>query len=204
MRRLKFVLIGHPQVGRTTLLETYVNGAQFMRSDSGTLARGSSRPRSFMMTSSSAVSFNINVVVDGTPFSLRLYDPDMEDLESVLGDEMPDAVIILFDISNLESFQVVEELYRRVKLKSPKMKIVVAGNKLDLRIRNPQRLPLVTVQEVKDMAMRLRTREMVECSGMTLRGVDDLFDSTVRFAAPAMSELKFRLKRRSRADCSVM
>ena len=198
MKRLKFVVIGAVGVGRTTLMENYIIG--------GAGQPGNSRPRSFMQCDTS--SYVINVIVDGLPYSLKLFDPDsdgtLEDLQNLLLTELPDAVIVMYDISNSESFRSVEFLFRSVRSILPKIKCVLCGNKSDLRIRNPSNLPLVTENEGRKLSQRLRMRYFIETSGLGLRNVAELLDETVRLAVPALSEFNFRMKSRRREKCPIM
>ena len=147
-------------------------------------------------------------MVDGAPYSLKLFDPDCDisdtELAHLLTSEQPDAIILMYDISQVSTFEAIEPKYRQVRSILPKIKCVLAANKLDLRIRNPQKLPLVTVAEGRGLADRLRLRQFVETSGITLRQVDELVDETVRVAAPALSELNFRFKRGRQKECGIM
>ena len=200
MRRLKFVVLGEPGVGRTTLIESYVLGTS-------TATGTSARPRSFMQCDTS--NYHINVVVEGCPYSLQIYDPesdiDQEELSLLLQSERPDAVILMYDISNFESYSSVEDRYRQVRHALPTVKCVLVANKLDLRIRNPQMLPLITVQEGNSMSEKLRMRYFIETSGINLRNVEDLIDQTVRLSSPALSEINLRFSRRKRGrDCAIM
>lgn len=199
MRKLKFVVLGDPGVGRTTLIESYVMGMS-------TAAPASARPRSFMQCDTS--NYHINVVVEGCPYSLQFYDPEsdieQEELSLLLQSERPEAVILMYDISNIESYSSVEDRYRQVRHALPTVKCVMVANKLDLRIRNPQQLPLVTVEEGNKLSEKLRMRYFIETSGINLRNVDDLIDQTVRLSSPALSEINLRFSRRKRRDCVVM
>ena len=103
------------------------------------------------------------------------------------------------------SLESVEANYRYIRGILPKVKCVVAGNKLDLRIRNPRSLPLTTMVEGEELASRLRVRYFVETSGISLRNVDELIDETVRVASPALSEINFRFSRGKRKQpCRMM
>jgi small GTP-binding protein len=200
MRKLRFVVLGDPGVGRTTLIESYVLGTS-------TAAGNSTRPRSFVQCETS--NYHINVVVEGCPYSLQFYDPESdiepEELELLLRSERPDAVILMYDISNTESYSSIEDRYRQVRHVLPTVKCVLVANKLDLRIRNPQRLPLVTVAEGNALSEKLRMRYFIETSGINLRNVSDLIDQTVRLSSPALSEINLRFSRRKGGkDCVIM
>ena len=194
-------MLGDPGVGRTTLIESYVLGTS-------TMSGNNARPRSFMVCDTS--NYHINVVVEGCPYSLQLFDPDseieQEELSLLLQSERPDAVILMYDIGNFESYSSIEDRYRQVRHTLPTVKCVLVANKLDLRIRNPQQLPLVTIEEGNSLSEKLRMRYFIETSGVNLRNVDDLIDQTVKISSPALSEinLKFSRRKRGRRDCSLM
>lgn len=200
MKRLKLLLLGERGVGRTTLIESYVMGTSMVNSTS-------SRPRSLLQCGTA--SYNINVVVDSSPYSLKLFDPesdiDTEELTQVLQTEMPDAVLIVYDISQVETYEGVEGMFRMVRHVMPTVKCVLVSNKSDLRLVNPQGLPLVSVEEGNMLSEKLKMRYFIETSGVNLTNVGDLIDETVRIASPAISEINFRFNsRKNRSGCTLM
>ena len=198
MKRLKLVVLGDPGVGRTTLIESYVMGTSMLNSNT-------TRPRSFMQRETT--SYSLNVVVDSCPYSLKLFDPasdvDTDELTQLLLSELPDAVIIVYDISQVVTYLGVEDKFKHVRNAMPTVKCLLVGNKLDLRSTNPKGLTLVSVDEGNIMSEKLKMRHFIETSGVNLTNVGEFIDETVRIASPALSEINFRFHRRKK-DCSVM
>ncbi|XP_046381678.2 ras-related protein ORAB-1-like [Haliotis rufescens] len=118
--RLKLVLLGNQHVGKTSLLQRYVNNVY---NPAYTHTRGGD-------------IFKKEMMVDGRRIKLKFMDTaGQPDIKSLIRSLYRDAngIMVVFDVTNEHSFEMVEGWIDRVtKDIEPKPQLMMVGNKHDL------------------------------------------------------------------------
>ena len=97
------------------------------------------------------------------------------------------AIIYVYDITNRESFNNLNEWHKLVKKYAPNALSIMCGNKSDLRLER-----IITTEEGLKKARNFGCRFFLETSAKNGTGVDDLFDMLLELL------LTFRNKERQK------
>lgn len=171
MQSFKCVVVGDDGVGKTSLLLSYISSSRCVK----------------LFEASSA-----NVVVDGEPITLRLWDTIGQaeyDRLRPMAYPNTDVFVICFSLVQLESYENVrKKWYPEVRHYCPEVPVILAGTMLDLRDDDTQsmdelgctELNAVTYQQGERMAHEISATKYLECSALTQTGVCTVFDEAIR------------------------
>lgn len=173
MQTFKCVLVGDEDVGKTSLLLSYITN------------------------SNSAAGLNVfekgsaNVVIDGNRITLGLWDTTVEaefDRLRPLAYPKTDVFIICFSLIEPRSYESVREKWHpEVRHHCPGVPVILAGTMLDLRddkqiieeLSGAEMEP-ITYQQGLAMAHEINATKYLECSAFTQAGVRSVFDEAIR------------------------
>ena len=187
-------------MGKTCLLISYTTG-RLIRSD---------WISSSWMTD---VNYSANVMVDGKPFNLDLWDTaGQEDYDRLrpLSYPQTDVFLICYSVVNPSSFENVRiKWYQEVRHHCPDKPIILVGTKLDLR-DNPEtlhklkerKMTPITYPQVLAMIKDIGAVKYLECSALTGEGLKDVFNEAVR-AVPC-PQVKATKEANKRKLCVVL
>lgn len=171
MQTFKCVVVGDDGVGKTSLLLSYISNSRCVK----VFEEGSA-----------------NVVVDGEPITLRLWDTiGQAEYDRLRPKAYPytDVFIICFSLVQLRSYENVrEKWYPEVRHHCPDVPVILAGTMLDVREDDIQLtaefgctdLNSVTYQQGLTMAHEINATKYLECSALTQTGVGSVFDEAIR------------------------
>eukprot|EP00092_Neocalanus_flemingeri_P038466 GFUD01041876.1.p1 GENE.GFUD01041876.1~~GFUD01041876.1.p1 ORF type:complete len:223 (+),score=57.60 GFUD01041876.1:58-669(+) len=170
---MKCVVLGDGGVGKTSLLMSYTNTGS-----------GEYIPTVFDNHAE-------QVTVDGSNVTLALWDTGGgEDYHRLrpLSYPQTDVFLICFSLVSPDSFENIREMwYPEVKHHCPKVPTILVGNKLDLRedretihsMAEEQSAPITYLQGLA-MAKDVGALEYLECSALTKKGVDTVFEKAIK------------------------
>jgi len=181
MQNIKSVIVGDGAVGKTSLLVSYTTNAF---------------PHDYIPTVFD--NYSANVMVDGQPISLSLWDTaGQQDYDRLrpLSYPQTDVFIIAFSILSPISFQHVKnKWFPEIKHHAPEAPYVLIGTKSDLRNDQSiiQQLSLKGMEIVKEAEAKMLAQEIgaalyLECSALTQEGLKEVFDSSIRVAMKNIS-----------------
>lgn len=174
MKQIKCVVVGDGAVGKTCLLISYSTDTF---------------PSEYIPTVFD--SFSVNVMAEGQPINLGLWDTagqDDYDRLRPLSYPHTDVFIICFSLLNQTSFQNIScKWYQEISHHCPKAPIILVGTKLDIRdnkehvktMKERKRYPITKAQGLQ-MAKDIKAVSYVECSAMTRNGLKEVFDEAIR------------------------
>lgn len=167
MRTLKCVAVGDGAVGKTCLLIVY-STASF--------------PGEYVPTIFD--NYTVNVVVDGEPINLGLWDTaGQEDYDRLRPLSYPDTDVFLicYSIGAPASLANVEECWNmEVSHHRPSSPKILVGTKCDLRDDPSYTGPTVATEEGAKVKKRIKAVDHIECSALTGENLKTVFDRAIK------------------------
>ena len=161
LKKYKVLIIGNSSVGKTSLLLRHVEG-KFTEEVAGTIG----------------VDYRANTYMrDGQRHDLQIWDTAGQDrFHNVTRAYYRDAnaALLVFDLSNHASFDAIERWHKQLliqigEITASKIILILVGNKCD----KPHRA--VTLNEIQELATRLKITSYVETSAKKGTRVDEVF-----------------------------
>ncbi|KAG4305992.1 hypothetical protein PORY_000902 [Pneumocystis oryctolagi] len=151
-------------------------------------------------------NYMANVMVDGKPISLGLWDTaGQEDYDRLrpLSYPQTDVFLICFSLVSPPSF---ENWYIEVSHHAPNIPIILVGTKLDLRedrivlekLKNRKMEPITYLQGLQ-MAKDIGSVKYLECSALTQKGLKNVFDEAIRAVLMPSTQIHKKQKK-----CSIL
>ena len=187
MQNIKLVVVGDSTVGKTCLLIAYEIGTY---------------PGEYIP--SQLDNETVNIMVDGKPISLALWDTPGEeygcDRLRPLSYPQTDVLLVCFSITDKSSLNRAKSNWiPEIQHYVPEVPFILVGNKSDLR--NDQNmidelaekgLNFVTEEEAQTIAKEVGAVKYCECSALTQEGLKYIFDEAVRAVIWANEKSKKR------------
>ncbi|XP_008109828.1 rho-related GTP-binding protein RhoH [Anolis carolinensis] len=186
---VKCVLVGDSAVGKTALL---------LRFTSETFP-DMYRPTVYENT-------GVDVFLDGVQISLGLWDTAGGDsFKGIrpLSYQQADVVLMCFSVANRNSFLNLRNKWvTEIRTHLPRIPILVVATQTDQRETGPHSAACISPVHGKRLAKDIRAKGYVECSSLTNRGVQQVFECAVR---TAVNQAKKRARRNlfSVNECKV-
>jgi len=138
-------------------------------------------------------NYSANVMVDGKPINLGLWDTaGQEDYDRLrpLSYPQTDVFLVCFSVISSSSFENVKTKWvPEIQHHAPNVPILLVGTKSDLRkddntIKqlNSRNQAMVTVIDAQRMAKEIGAVNFLECSALTQEGLKQVFDDAIRAA----------------------
>ncbi|KAJ2152045.1 Rho GTPase protein rac1, partial [Coemansia sp. RSA 637] len=136
-------------------------------------------------------NYSANVMVDGKPINLGLWDTaGQEDYDRLrpLSYPQTDVFLVCFSLVSPPSYENVQtKWYPEISHHAPGVQIILVGTKLDLRedpdtiekLKEKGQVPITFVQGV-DMRNTIKAAKYLECSALTQKGLKNVFDDAIR------------------------
>ncbi|OCT99446.1 rho-related GTP-binding protein RhoH [Xenopus laevis] len=179
MNSIKCVLVGDAAVGKTALLVRFTSEA-FPDSYRATVYENT----------------GVDVYMDGVQISLGLWDTAGNDaFRSIrpLSLQNADIVLLCFSVANHTSFLNVRNKWiGEVRQHLPRIPVLVVATQTDQRELDHMRLPCINSMDGKQLAQDVRAKGYLECSALSNRGVQQVFECAVR---TAINQAKKRARR---------
>ncbi|KAL9933675.1 hypothetical protein V8E36_007333 [Tilletia maclaganii] len=193
MQTIKCVVVGDGAVGKTCLLISYTTNAF---------------PGEYIPTVFD--NYSANVMVDGKPVSLGLWDTaGQEDYDRLrpLSYPQTDVFLICFSLVSPPSFENVRtKWWPEICHHAPHIPMILVGTKLDLREDRDEiaklaerRMQPISYAQGNAMARDIGAVRYLECSALTQKGLKGVFDEAIRCVlAPAP------IKTRKKNNCLIL
>lgn len=166
---LKCVLVGDTAVGKTALL---------VRFTSETFP-DTYKPTVFENT-------GVEVYMDGVQISLGLWDTAGNDNFRQIRPrsyQQADVVLICFSVANPNSLASVQRKWiNEVREHLPKVPVLVVATQTDQREMGSHRVSCITPAQGRQVAQEVHAKGYLECSSLSNRGVQQVFEFAVRTA----------------------
>lgn len=197
MQSIKCVVVGDGAVGKTCLLISYTTNAF---------------PGEYVPTVFD--NYSANVLVDGNPVSLGLWDTaGQEDYDRLrpLSYPQTNVFLVCFSIASPPSFENVKtKWYPEVSHHAPGVPVILVGTKLDLRddpltlqrLRERRFAP-VTYAQGSQMAKEIGAVKYLEASSLTQKGLKNVFDEAIKTVL-APSERSGGMSKRKKKNCVIL
>ncbi|XP_026059881.1 rho-related GTP-binding protein RhoH-like [Carassius auratus] len=177
---VKCVLVGDCAVGKTALL---------VRFTSETFP-DSYRPTVYENT-------GVDVFMDGIQISLGLWDTAGHDTFRQIRPmsyQQADVVLLCYSVANPNSLHNLRYKWiAEVREFLPKVPVLVVATQTDHREMGPYRTNCTTASDGKQVAQEIRAKGYLECSALSNRGVQQVFECAVR---TAVNRARRRTRRR--------
>ncbi|KAK6641832.1 hypothetical protein RUM44_013550 [Polyplax serrata] len=171
--KIKCVLVGDGQVGKTSLIVSYSTN---------------DFPSEYVPTAFD--NYNVVVMVDNQPVSLQLCDTaGQDDFDSIRTLCYPetDVFVVCFSVVNPKSFRNVQNKWvPEIRKHWPDAPMLLVGTqadrKTDVRLLNQlsaNREVPVSVHQAKTLANALGAKEYIETSALTQKQLKDAFDNAI-------------------------
>lgn len=197
MQSIKCVVVGDGAVGKTCLLISYTTNAF---------------PGEYVPTVFD--NYSANVLVDGNPVSLGLWDTaGQEDYDRLrpLSYPQTNVFLVCFSIASPPSFENVKtKWYPEVSHHAPGVPVILVGTKLDLRddpltlqrLRERRFAP-VTYAQGSQMAKEIGAVKYLEASSLTQKGLKNVFDEAIKTVL-APSDRSGGMSKRKKKSCVIL
>ncbi|KAM4603494.1 rho-related GTP-binding protein RhoH [Polymixia lowei] len=166
---IKCVLVGDSAVGKTALL---------VRFTSETFP-DSYKPTVYENT-------GVEVYMDGVQISLGLWDTAGDDtFKQVrpMSYQQADVILICYSVANPNSLASVQNKWiAEVRQNLPRVPVLVVATQTDLREMRPNRASCISSADGRRVAHEVRAKGYLECSSLSNRGVQQVFEYAVRTA----------------------
>ncbi|XP_071779302.1 rho-related GTP-binding protein RhoH [Centroberyx gerrardi] len=166
---VKCVLVGDSAVGKTALL---------VRFTSETFP-DSYKPTVYENT-------GVDVYMDGVQISLGLWDTAGNDTFRQIRPmsyKQADVVLICYSVANPNSLASIQHKWiAEVRENLPRVPVLVVATQTDLRETGPHRASCISAAEGKRVAHEVHAKGYMECSSLSNRGVQQVFEYAVRTA----------------------
>jgi small GTP-binding protein len=185
MKSIKCVVVGDGAVGKTCLLISYTSN---------------SFPNDYIPTVFD--NYNAMLMVDGLPYNLGLWDTaGQEDYDRLRPLSYPgtDVFMMCFSlISPVSLDNVTDKWYPEISHYGPSVPIVLVGTKLDLRndvetikrLHEKSRRDPITYEQGLAVAKETNAHKYIECSALTQKNMNLLFDTIVRATTVSQTSIK--------------
>uniref|UniRef100_A0A8C0LWC4 Rho-related GTP-binding protein RhoH n=1 Tax=Canis lupus familiaris TaxID=9615 RepID=A0A8C0LWC4_CANLF len=164
---IKCVLVGDSAVGKTSLL---------VRFTSETFPEAY-KPTVYENT-------GVDVFMDGIQISLGLWDTAGNDaFRSIrpLSYQQADVVLMCYSVANHNSFLNLKNKWiAEIRSNLPCTPVLVVATQTDQREVGPHRASCINAIEGKKLAQEVRAKGYLECSALSNRGVQQVFECAVR------------------------
>ncbi|XP_015200856.1 rho-related GTP-binding protein RhoH [Lepisosteus oculatus] len=169
MNSIKCVLVGDTAVGKTALL-----------------VRFTSETFPDCYTPTVYENTGVEVFMDGIQISLGLWDTAGSDtFKNIrpMSYQQADVILLCYSVSNHTSFVNVRHKWiSEVRENLPRTPVLVVATQTDQREMGPHRAHCITSAEGKRLAHDIRAKGYLECSALSNRGVQQVFECAVRTA----------------------
>eukprot|EP00941_MAST-03F_sp_MAST-3F-sp1_P006452 g6452.t1 len=200
MESVKCVTVGDGAVGKTCMLISYTTD-RF--------------PEEYIPTVFD--NYTANVMVDGRPISLGLWDTaGQEDYDRLRPLSYPntDVFLVAYAIDSKTSLDNVREKWlTEIQNFCPETPFILVGTKGDMRPPseggkagcNPKNKPLTDRNAAIQLGKELGAARTMECSAMTQKGLKQVFDAAISVALEKREQdTKSRSRGRKFKGCSIL
>ncbi|XP_069553601.1 rho-related GTP-binding protein RhoH [Brachyistius frenatus] len=177
---VKCVLVGDSAVGKTALLVRFTS-------------------ETFPDTYNPTVFENtgVEVYMDGVQISLGLWDTAGNDNFKQIRPrsyQQADVVLMCYSVANPNSLASVQRKWiAEVRENLPKVPVLVVATQTDLREMGLHQGRCISAAEGRNMAQQVNAKGYVECSSLSNRGVQQVFEYAVR---TVVNQARKRARRR--------
>ncbi|KAH0795306.1 small GTP-binding protein [Histomonas meleagridis] len=170
--KCKIVFLGETTTGKTSIICRYVNG-RFNDNTSSTIG-------------ASFLNYRIDNAYNGQPIDLAIWDTAGQEAYRGLAPmyyRNTAVAVIVFDITQRDTFDQIHDWINEVRATDPKMLIVLVGNKIDLEENRK-----VKTEEGEQTAQSIGA-SYCETSAKSGAGLNMLFDTILRLLVTNRQEL---------------
>lgn len=166
---IKCVLVGDSAVGKTSLLVRFISDT----------FPDNYRPTVYENT-------GVDVFMDGVQISLGLWDTSGSDAFKgirPLSYQQADVVLMCYSVANHNSFLNLRSKWiGEIRNHLPRVPVLVVATQTDQRESGPYHSSCISSMDGKRLAQDVRAKGYLECSALSNRGVQQVFEYAVRTA----------------------